>query len=206
MSSPCPAEPQALAALASRLTNPSDREAYGDVLMYFNSLPPDDELFRLARMLGYTALLAEHIPDAVGELLNEIRAQTQAVREFRDALDERLAAIPGDIAGNVDLSAVGRALAESIRQSAGAELLELRTLATETTEALRPLRQQYHSVTGQIASQLGRFSEVSLELQEETAELRQRDRRRGPAFLWVAGGLIFLLGVLLGVFLCRFLK
>lgn len=203
VATPCPAKPHALAALAARLTHAEDRAAYANILAYFDALPPGDEMGQFVHFIGLNALLAEHIPDAVAELLNEIRANTQAMRESRDAMDERLACLPDEIAGCADPNAIGRALAESIRQSAGAELAEVGKVATETTAALRPLRAQYNAVTAQIASQLGRFTEVSLDLSQATAKLAERDRKRGVALLWLGAALLFMVGAGVGYALAR---
>ncbi|HWF48101.1 MAG TPA: hypothetical protein VG168_13920, partial [Bryobacteraceae bacterium] len=77
------ATPGALADLAARLTNPEDRETYAALVSYFDSLPPGDELFRLAQLLGLLSLLGQRVPDAINEFLTELRDQTAAAAEYR---------------------------------------------------------------------------------------------------------------------------
>lgn len=53
-----------LGGLLARLTDPLDRETYADLVSYFDSLPPDDEMFRFARLLGLLTLIGQRIPEA----------------------------------------------------------------------------------------------------------------------------------------------
>ena len=52
------------------------------------------ELFRLVELLGLLTLLGQHIPDALGETLGELRAQATAAKEYHAQVDERLASLP----------------------------------------------------------------------------------------------------------------
>ena len=48
------------------------------LVSYFDSLPPDDEMFRLARLLGLLTLVGQRIPEAAATLTSELQAQAQA--------------------------------------------------------------------------------------------------------------------------------
>ena len=78
MSATAVAIPSALSSFAARLTEPEDRETYAALISYFNSLPEHDEMFRLVELLGLLALVGQHIPDALAEMLVELRAQATA--------------------------------------------------------------------------------------------------------------------------------
>ena len=120
--------------LASRLTDPIDRETYAALMSYLNSLPPGDELVRMAELFGLLSLLAQRVPDALADAMTELRELTDAARDYHAKIDERLANLPKEIAEGVDLAAIG----ESFRQQLANTGLEnsaamLRTSSKEIT-------------------------------------------------------------------------
>ena len=80
-----------LTGLALRLTSPTDRERYAELLAYFRSLPPGDELARFVELLGLLSLLGQRIPDALA------------------GFEQRLAKLPGEIASELEsVAAIAR--------------------------------------------------------------------------------------------------
>jgi len=71
-----------IAGRAGRLTETQDHERYAALISYLNSLPPGDEFRRLAELLGLLSLLGQRIPDALAELLNELRAQATIASKY----------------------------------------------------------------------------------------------------------------------------
>jgi hypothetical protein len=71
-----------LAGLSAHLTDPGDRETYAALILYFHSLPPGDELLRLAELFGFLSLLGQRLPDALSGLLEALREQTKAAESI----------------------------------------------------------------------------------------------------------------------------
>ncbi len=137
----------ALAGLAGRLTDPQDRERYAAILTYMQRLPEEDEFRRLAELLGLLALMGQRIPDAAGELLQEMRA----AKEYHAQIDARLAGLPQEIAAGVDPAAIAKEMSHSFRQQLGqtalhdtaslmkAAVITLKGLNAEVATNLKPL-------------------------------------------------------------------
>jgi hypothetical protein len=135
----------ALTDLVARLTEPKDRETYAALISYFDSLPAGDELFQLARLLGLLSLLGQRVPDAVAELLIEMRDQTAVAAEYHTHVDARLASLPQEIAEGVDASAIANTMAEAFRQQIASTGLENTTALLRN--ASRPHSDPSHKTT-----------------------------------------------------------
>ena len=86
------------------------------MISYLNSLPPGDEFRKLTELLGLLSLLGQRVPEAVAELLGELRAQARAASEYHAQVDGRLTALPQEIAASVDINAIAEGMTESFRQ------------------------------------------------------------------------------------------
>jgi hypothetical protein len=203
----------ALADLVARLTEPKDRETYAALISYFDSLPPGDELFQLAQLLGLLSLLGQRVPDVVAELLIEVRDQTAVAAEYHAHLDARLASLPREIAEGVDSGAIAQAMAEAFRQqiaSTGLEntatLLrnasrEMTALTCQITASLRPITQDYKSMAVSISADLEKLTTASDRLREHNAHLFQEHRRSASLGHGVLALVLFLAGGLCGIFI-----
>jgi hypothetical protein len=199
--------------LVARLTEPEDRETYAALISYFDSLPPGDELFQLAQLLGLLSLLGQRVPDVVAELLIEVRDQTAVAAEYHAHLDARLASLPREIASGVDAGTIAQAMAEAFRQqiaSTGLEnsatLLrntsrELTALTGQISASLRPITQDYKSMAATISAELEKLTTISDRLREHNAQISQQERK--SAYLWhgVLALVLFLVGGLCGIFI-----
>ena len=67
------ATPDPLASLAQRLPDPQDREWYAQLVAYIQSLPPNDELVKVAQLFGFLTLLGRELPDAIAAEQNKMR-------------------------------------------------------------------------------------------------------------------------------------
>jgi hypothetical protein len=180
--------------LAGKLTDPQDRETYAALIAYFRSLPAQDELFHLAQLLGFLSLLGQRLPHAVGEALTEFRAQAKISREYRVALEERLARLPQEIASGVDVDRMTRTMGESFRQQLTAIGLEntvtllrssaqsISNLSGEISMASTLLAQEYKAVSATISTELGKLSAASRHLRDYNAKLIVQERWN--AWLW----------------------
>jgi hypothetical protein len=205
--------PDALASLAARLTEPQDRETYGALVSYFDSLPPGDELFRLVQLLGLLSLLGQRVPEALSEFLAELREQTKAVGDYHARVDGRLARLPQEIAQGVDAGAIAKAMSESFRQQLAATGLqdtagllnltvkEIKALTASITTALKPVTQECKGILATVSAELGKLTAASRQLREHNARLIVLER----ANAWVWQGLLalvlFLAGGLCGIVL-----
>ena len=88
------ATPNVIAGLAARLTDSQDRETYAALVSYVNELPPGDEFRQLMEMLGLLSLVGQRVPDALAELLTELRGQSKAAADYHGQVDARLAHFP----------------------------------------------------------------------------------------------------------------
>lgn len=186
----------ALAGLAARLTTPDDRETYAALISYFEALPPGDELFRLAQLLGLLSLLGQRVPTAIADFLTELREQTAVAADYHIQLDRRLASLPSEIAAGVDADAIAQGMAEAFRQQLAATGLEnsatllrnasreLTALSDQISSSLRPLTQNYKAMAATISTELEKLTAASDRLRESNAHLLQQERK--TTWLWQA--------------------
>jgi hypothetical protein len=184
-----------LADLVGRLTDPHDRETYADLLSYFDSLPPEDEMFRLARLLGLLTLVGQRIPDAAAALTAELRTQTKATSEFSELLNERLSQLVAEVTEGVDAGVIARAMAESVRQAAGHELVEVRKLSGEVAVELRQLSRTARTAITEIASERAKLCQTTLDFTTVSEVVASRSRQQRRFIDW----LLFLSGFLSGI-------
>jgi beta-glucosidase-like glycosyl hydrolase len=203
--------PTALTSIAARLTAPEDRETYAGLISYFNSIPEHDELFRLVELLGLLTLLSQHIPDAIAEMLVELRAQSTAASDYHAQVDARLASLPEAIAAGVDVEAMAKDMAEGFRQQLAATGLEttanlLRNASKEITAlsgqisaSLKPAAAEYENTSATISRELARLTSASDELRRHNAQLMAQERSNN---WWMQGFMmlsILLAGLVAGV-------
>jgi beta-glucosidase-like glycosyl hydrolase len=200
-----------IAGLAGRLTETQDRERYAALISYLNSLPPGDEFRKLAELLGLLSLLGQRIPDALAELLNELRTQVTAANKYHAQVDSRLASLPDEIAAGVDIDTMANSLAESFRQQLAATGLEttanllrnssreITALSGQISASLKPTAQEYKSVTATISSELARLTLASEEVRRHNSQLMAQERSNN---WWLFGFMmlsILLVGILAGI-------
>lgn len=201
----------ALVDLAARLTEPQDRETFAGLISYFDSLPAGDELLRLAQFLGLLSLLGQRVPEAVRDLLEELREQTKASSEYRAQVDWRLARLPHEIAEGVDAGAIAKAMSESLRQQIAATGLqdatallnasarEIKALSGQMSVTLKPVTQEYRSISATISAELTKLATASRHVQEHNARLILQERSRSWQWQGLLALVLFLAGGLCGI-------
>ncbi len=198
-----------LLSLAARLTDTQDRETYAALISYFRSLPPGDELFRLAELLGFLSLLGQRLPDALAGFLEAVREQTRVTGEYHTRLGDRLAYLPKEIAEGVDLDAIAKAMSERFRQQLTASGLqdtaallngsvsEIKTLFSQLAAGLQP----YKGIGTTISAELVKLTAASRELQQQNTVLIAREREQWWLWKGLLGLTIFLIGGVCGILL-----
>jgi len=202
---------QGLTSLTARLTRPEDRETYARLLSYFHSLPDHDELFQIVELLGLLSLLGQRLPDALGEFLAELRAQTKASAEYHSALDARLARLPQEIAAGVNMAAIAKDMGEAFRQQITAAGLEnaaalLRTSSREITAlsgqisaTLKPVSEEYAAISSTISLELTKLADAAERLENHNAHLFEQERTNSRLMRATLALVLFLSGALFGI-------
>lgn len=201
------ATPNIIAGLAARLTDSQDRETYAALVSYVNELPPGDEFRQLMEMLGLLSLVGQRVPDAVAQLLMELRSQTKTVAEYHSQVDARLANLPKEIAAGVDPAAIAKNMSESFRQQLSATALHdtasllkaavitLKSLSAELISALQPISATLADQTAKLVA-----TAQAVDLQAGRVDYPQKRSGRWQGVLAVS---LFVLGALYGGFIER---
>jgi hypothetical protein len=205
------ATPPVIAGLAARLTDSQDREAYAALVSYINELPPGDEFRQLMEMLGLVSLLGQRVPAALADAMTELRELTDAAVNYHAQVDKRLASLPDEIFDGVDVEALAKDMAESLRQQLAATGLEttanllrnssreITALSGQISASLKPAAQEYKSVTATISSELARLTLASNELRKHNSQLMANERSNN---WWLFGFMmlsILLVGIVAGI-------
>jgi hypothetical protein len=200
----------ALASMASRLTDPGDREAYSNLVSYVQRLPPGDEFRQLVDLLGLLSILAQHIPDAMAEFIETFREERKSAVEYHALVSELMERLPEEITATVDPVAMGKALGENFRQqiancgvaeavqSLTQSLGEVQTVSAKLTSALKPLSEEYSRVGSMAAAEFAKLTTVTRDLEKQsTSALRRRQGEWGVEILFAA--VLILVGFVSGI-------
>jgi len=123
------------------------RQSWYRDMAHLRRLPPDDELLRLARAMGFLALVTRQAPveiasemqklaATVKEAVSSIEALRHDTATFHQEIENRLARLPNEIAEGVNPTSIAAILAESLRQQF------VQSGLPETTKALALVAQQ----------------------------------------------------------------
>jgi hypothetical protein len=201
----------ALAGLAARLTDPTDRETYAALLLYRDSLPPGDEVRQMLHLFGLLSLLGQRLPDALAESMAQMRQLTERAGEYYGDIDERLANLPAEITAGVDVSAITRTMGEAFRNhisesglEASAAHLRATTLdMTALMAKIKPLSQEYKGLADSIAAGVSKLTAASAELQAGKPVEPNRSSWPGHPLLLLV---MLLVGVVAGMSWDRFVQ
>ena len=116
---------------------PNLQAAYYRELNHCRSLPENDEMLRIIRILQILTYLIHQAPAAVaterekigtlfGSLIEAVQRVTQSIGEYQNRVDQRLAELPEDLAKRIQPAAIAKELSENLHQEfARAGLLDL---------------------------------------------------------------------------------
>lgn len=211
-----------LSSLAARLPDAQDREWYAALVTYIHSLPPDDELVKVAQLFGFLTLIGRQLPDAIAAeqtklrefLLKAYGALQQEVKtnaSYHEKLNERLSRLPEEIASGVKPEAIAKSMSESFRQQLTQTGLqdtgrllnnavkELRQVAGELDAVVQPLQNRYHTIAGAIETEVGKIENAASQLRYQTANMLAQTREDRWAIKVLFCALLLLAGLVLGV-------
>ena len=200
-----------MARLAGSLPQTQDREAYAALMTYLSSLPPGDELRRVAELLGLLSLLGQRLPDALAAAITELRELTERAGDYYGEIDARLAGLPAEIAAGVDVSKVAKDMGELFREQlssmgfeTSAVLLrstaaEMTALAGHLSTSLKPIAQDFKSVAGSIANGVSTLSAHSRSLESRGNQSVESERPQSWRWYFVVLLAVFLAGGFCGV-------
>jgi hypothetical protein len=146
----------------ARLLPAEQRPLWYRDMAHLRRLPPDDEMLRIARAMGFLALVTRQTPAQIaiereqlatilGDSIKAIQSARRDAVALRQQLEERLAQLPAEIAEGISPAAIAEKLSESLRQQF------VQSGIPETARALAVVSKQ----TKQIA---GEFDQSSREL------------------------------------------
>ena len=144
-------------------------------MAHLRRLPPDDEMLRIARAMGFLALVTRQTPaqiaterEKLATILDHSVKAIQFARQdavaLHHQLEERLAKLPAEISDGISPAAIAAQLSESLRQQFVASGIP------ETAQALAVVSKQ----TRQVASEFDRSSKQLTDSHRNAAnEVRQ---------------------------------
>ncbi|MDQ2949454.1 MAG: hypothetical protein M3Y27_26540 [Acidobacteriota bacterium] len=145
-----------------------------------------------------------------------MRALAKVSAEHHAQVDQRLAALPGEIAAGVDVNAMAETMSEAFRQQLGATGLrdtaallrvsvsEITGLGNQMAAALRPATMDYQAVAATITHEVHQLTAASTHLTEHNAQLIARDKSTQWRWYLMMSSILLLLGILCGIVMEKF--
>jgi hypothetical protein len=150
------AEPDLIDRIADAL--PADvRADFYREMRHCRSLPENDEMLRILRIMQFLTLLMEQIPARIGiererfEQLIAMAAESlqkslESTEAYRDEIDERLSGLPDKIAKGISPEIIAGKINESLRQEFA------RTTIPQTAEALAVISTQLRKSSSEFSA------------------------------------------------------
>jgi len=212
---------QPLKQLAAQLIDPKHRDHYAELIAWIESVPPTDEIARIAFLLGYLTLIGRGLPEEIAserqqfrELLaksySKLNELVKQQADYYDKLTHRLSKLPDEIAAGVKPAEIAKSMGEAFRQQLAATGIEetkgfliaatadLRRVAGALDAAIKPISERYGNLIDQLATQAGKVEEQTNKLlskasslDEKNAKLTQKLKR--VEWYWFATAIILLL-------------
>jgi ElaB/YqjD/DUF883 family membrane-anchored ribosome-binding protein len=215
-----PRDVQWVDEVAALLPEDSRLGWYQNVRPWLRMLPPDDEIAHLAYSMGYLALLTRSTPAVMaterlkmGVMLNrlndEMTGALKTTADYHEKLNDRLTALPAEIAQGVNPAALAAKLVAEIREQ---------FLNCGIPEAGRLLKEQGESFQKLVAAHAHKLMEVQEKLYacqhrvisvlndvastaDSTKKSINKWDREMRKVQWVQIGSALLIGLLLGALL-----
>ena len=161
-------------------------------------------------LLGLLSLLGQRLPDALAELLTELRAQAKVSADYYGQVDARLALSPRR-SPLVWMWPHCRSMGEAFRQQLAATGLqdasallrassgEITALSGQIAAALKPVTHEYQKVSATITSEVAKLSAASREILDNNAQLIVQERSSSWMWRGMLALVLFLLGGLCGI-------
>ena len=170
-----------LLSLAEHLPDPSDRAWYGALVSYVHSLPPEDELVRVAQLFGFLTLIGRQLPESLaaeqakwrefwGEAYPAVQEERRLTEHYHQELQERLNQLPREIAAGVQPAAIAKAMGESFRQQLVATGIE--ESKTFLTDATRDLKKVAGDVAVAVKPIAGQYADIATTINANITALK----------------------------------
>lgn len=183
-----------LLSLAEHLPDPNDRAWYGALVSYVHSLPPEDELVRVAQLFGFLTLIGRQLPESLaaeqaklrefwGEAYPALQEEVRLNERYHQQLQERLNHLPREIAAGVQPGAIAKAMGESFRQQLVATGIEeskvfltdatrdLKRVAGDVAVAVKPIAGQYGDLAATISANIDALKRAATTLDNSAIRL-----------------------------------
>jgi len=193
---------------------------YQNVRPWLRMLPPDDEIAHLAYSMGYLALLTRSTPavmaaerSKMGVMLNrlhdEMTGTLKTTADYHQKFDERLTALPAEIAQGVNPTALAAQLVAEVREQflncgipeAGRLLKEqgesFQKLVAAHAHKLMEVQEQLYACQHRVTSVLDDVASTA----DSTKKSINKWDREMRTLQWVQIGSALLIGLLLGALL-----
>ncbi|HEV2395679.1 MAG TPA: hypothetical protein VGS27_01895 [Candidatus Sulfotelmatobacter sp.] len=162
-------------------------------MAHLRRLPPDDEMLRIARAMGFLAIITRQTPaqitterERLATILDHgikaIQSARQDMVALHRRLEERLAQLPAEVSDGINAGAIAGTLSESLRQrftesgiSATAESLTLVAKQTKQVAGEFDRSSKQLAISYRVAAEEARKSmdDMRLTIQTATATARQ---------------------------------
>ena len=185
------AQTESIASLGSRLTSPGDRETYAALISYADSLPEGDEFRRLVQLLGLHSLLTQRVPDAVAELISELKVLPERVTVDAAEIAAKVGETFRQQVETVGLAEIAVTLEKTTR--------ELRAVSEQVNTCLDGLSSQTKGITKTIAAELATLETAAGKLQRQNAFLVEQNRWGSVLVKVFVGALLLLVGLAGGI-------
>lgn len=218
-----PAESDVLSGLAKRLHDAGEREAYAALVSYIESLPPTDELVKVAKLFGFLTLMGQQLPDAIEAERGELRKlltgaytafqqEVKTNQTYHEKLNERLSRLPDEIASGVKPDDIAEVMAERFRQQIAqtgleeaADLLRrslpgIGTVVNNLDLTISRFKEQSKAVDQSIEVHSRRLGKLVEEHRLESEKLHKFSTENHWGLLTGAALIVFFLGLMLGLF------
>jgi hypothetical protein len=192
-----------LLQLGGRLQDPADRERYAQLAVWLHSMPKEDDMVRLAELLGFLTLIGSALPGAFSSAVDTLTGLAEKNATYHESLNERLKSIPDDVWDAIDINDLAAQLGESFRQQIASTSLantnefllnttrNLRLTTDALTAAMNPITQKYNSIGDVITKEVERLGAAAQLLRGASEQLtRAATMERGAWQFLLAAGLI----------------
>lgn len=188
------------------------------IRFWLRSLPPEDELGRIAYAMGFLALLIRETPPQLAEerakyaelsaqLARDMNAALKSTAAYHQKLEQRLTQLPAEFAQGVKPEFMAQRMSESFRQQIAQTGLDdtgkalailaqqLRKSIGEFDQALQPITDRYRSLSNTVENETNRVVQAYGALAPGSGSVARANARRPlvmesvSACCGVAGGI-----------------
>ena len=210
--------------IAKQLPKDIAAEYYRE-MMYCCSLPENDEMLRILRILQILTALMEGVPSRVTvereslervfkEAVSDLKTILSSSESYQKLLDQRLYWLPGEIAKGIRPQDIAKAINERLKQEFDASTIprtaaslmvvaeQIKTVHSEFSTAAKEIGEAYHGSAAQAKEAIARMSS-QIEYSANAARIASKDLSiKFKSAYWIvlasAAVVALLLGIVIG--------